>query len=278
MAGKLGILAGSGELPLRVIEACRSSGKPFFVLGFEGACDPATIAETPHAFIRLGAGGEGLKLLRRNGVDTLVMAGGVRRPSLAALRPDWRALRFFLKIGLKALTDFGDDALFRAIIAELESEGFAVVGAHDILASLVAPVDLLGAVEPDDAAKDDISFGIAAAYEYGLKDIGQAVIVRNRQVVDHEDSEGTDALLRRVATSGAAKGGVLVKIAKPQQERRVDLPAIGLRTVSEAIAAGLRGVAIQAGACLVLDRDAVVSAADRAGIFVIGVGVVAGKR
>ncbi len=271
MAGKLGILAGSGELPLRLIEACRAQARPYFVLAFAGSCDPATLQGQPHAFIRLGAGGSGLKILRDNGVEELVMAGGVRRPSLTALRPDWRTTRFFLKIGMRALTDFGDDRLFRAIIGELEVEGFRVVGADSILSNLVAPEGLLGRVAPDAGAEADIRAGIAAARGHGAEDLGQAVMMRAGVPVDHEDAEGTDALLRRCAASGQARGGVLVKMAKPQQERRADLPAIGAQTVTGAAAAGLKGIAIEAGACLVLDRDAVVAAADRAGIFVIGV-------
>ncbi len=271
MAGKLGILAGSGELPLRLIEACRAQDRPYFVLAFEGSCDPATLAGQPHQFMRLGAGGSGLKILRENGVAELVLAGGVRRPSLTALRPDWRTTRFFLKIGMRALTDFGDDRLFRAIITELELEGFRIVGAHSILTSLLAPAGALGSVAPDAGAEADIRAGVDAARGHGAKDLGQAVVVRGGTVIDREDVEGTDALLRRCAAAGQARGGVLVKMAKPQQERRADLPAIGAQTVTGAAAAGLKGIAVEAGACLVLDRAAIIAAADRAGIFVIGV-------
>ncbi|HEY1505852.1 MAG TPA: UDP-2,3-diacylglucosamine diphosphatase LpxI [Stellaceae bacterium] len=271
MAGKLGILAGSGELPLRLIEACRSEGRPYFVVAFDGSCDPASMEGQPHRFIRLGAGGTGLRVLHENGVEELVLAGGVKRPSLTALRPDWRTTRFFLKIGMRALADFGDDRLFRAIIAELELEGFRVVGAHTILTSLVAPAGVLGNVVPDANADGDIRAGIAAARGLGAEDVGQAVVMFAGAVIDCEDAEGTDALLRRCASSGAARGGVLVKTAKPQQERRADLPAIGVQTVTGAAAAGLKGIAIEAGACLVLGRAAVIAAADRADIFVIGV-------
>ena len=271
MAGKLGILAGSGELPLRLIEACRAQGRPYFVLAFQGSCDPKSLEGQPHEFIRLGAGGSGLKILRDNGVEDLVMAGGVKRPSLTELRPDWRTTRFFLKIGMRALTDFGDDRLFRAIITELELEGFRVVGAHTILTSLLAPRGALGGIAPDASAEADIRAGIEAARGHGAQDLGQAVVIRAGAAVDREDAEGTDALLRRCAASGNARSGVLVKMAKPQQERRADLPAIGAQTVTAAAAAGLKGIAVEAGACLVLDRAAVVAAADRAGIFVIGI-------
>jgi DUF1009 family protein len=267
MAGKLGILAGSGELPVRVIEACRAINRPVFVLAFEGSCDPATMTGVPHGWTRLGAAATGLRLLHENDVDELVMAGGVRRPSLRALKPDWRALRFVMKIGLRALADFGDDALFRAIIAELEREGFRIVGVDGILAHLLAPLGPLGALTPDAAAKADIATGFAAARAHGARDLGQAVIVQHGRVVGVEDREGTDALIR----GGNGQGGVLVKLAKPGQERRADLPAIGPATIAAVAAAGLRGIAIEAGATLVLDRAAVVAAADRAGIFVVGV-------
>jgi UDP-2,3-diacylglucosamine hydrolase len=271
MAGKLGILAGSGELPLRLIEACRAQARPYFVLAFAGSCDPQSLEGQPHAFIRLGAGGSGLKILRENGVDELVLAGGVRRPSPGELRPDWRTTRFFLKIGFRVLTHSGDDALFRAIIAELEIEGFRVIGVDGILASLIAPLGLIGRVAPDRDAEIDIRAGVVAARGLGERDLGQAVIMRRGDIVDREDVDGTDALIRRCGASGKGEGAVLVKIAKPGQERRADLPAIGAHTIAAAAAAGLRGIAIEAGACLVLDRDAVAAAADRAGIFVIGI-------
>jgi DUF1009 family protein len=271
MAGKLGILAGSGELPLRLIEACRAEGRPYFVLGFAGSCDPAALEGQPHAIIRLGAGGSGLKLLRDNGVDELVLAGGVKRPMPGELRPDWRTTRFFLKVGFRLLTHSGDDALFRAIIAELESEGFRVVAVDSILASLLAPLGPVGRVAPDASAEADIRAGIEAARRHGARDLGQAVVVRHGEIVDREDTQGTDALIRRCGAQATGQGAVLVKIAKPGQERRADLPAIGAQTIASAAAAGMRGIAVEAGACLVLDRDAVAAAADRAGLFVIGI-------
>src|SRR5262249_35294879 len=156
--------------------------------------------------------GSGLKILHENKVEELVLAGGVRRPSLTELRPDWRTTRFFLKIGMRALTDFGDDRLFRAIIAELELEGFRVVGAPSILTSLLAPAGVLGRGVPDASAEADIRAGIEAARGHGAQDLGQAVVMRAGAVVDREDADGTDALLRRCAASGKAQGGVLVKM------------------------------------------------------------------
>lgn len=269
MAPKLGILAGSGELPLRVIEACRATARPVFVLAFEGAADPADFPDVPHASVRLGAAAEGLRLLRENGVEDLVMAGAVRRPSLAALRPDWRAAKLFARIGLRAL---GDDGLLRAIIKELEAEGFRVVGVDSVLGALVAPAGALGRHEPDRQALADIARGLEVARALGALDIGQAVIVQQGLVLGVEAAEGTDALIARsAALRRAGPGGVLVKTAKPGQERRADLPAIGPATVAACVTAGLRGIAIQAGAAVILDRAAMVEAADRAELFIVGV-------
>lgn len=269
MAAKLGILAGAGELPLRVIEACRATGRPVFVLALEGAADPTLGAGVPSARIRLGAAADGLRILRENGVEELVMAGAVRRPSLASLRPDWRAAKLFARIGLRAL---GDDGLLRAIIHELEAEGFRVVGVDSVLGALIAPEGPLGRHAPDRQALADIARGLEVARTLGALDIGQAAVVQQGIVLGLEAAEGTDALVARAATlRREGPGGVLVKVAKPAQERRADLPAIGPRTVSACAAAGLRGIAIEAGAALIVDREAAIDAADRAGLFVVGV-------
>lgn len=269
MTLRIGIVAGGGALPKRLIEACRTARVGFFVLALEGAADP-DIAEggVPHAWCRLGAGAKALGLLRGAEVTVLVFAGGVRRPSLAALRPDWRAAKFLARLSYRAL---GDDGLLRAVVKEVEAEGFVVMGAHELLA-LVIGEGPLGSVEPDETALADIAIGVRAARELGARDIGQAVLVQQGAVLDHEGEDGTDALLRRYAGLRCdGPGGVLVKVEKPGQERRTDLPTIGPNTVTEAAAAGLRGIAVEAGAALVLDRAEVIRAADAAGLFVIGV-------
>jgi DUF1009 family protein len=269
MVGRLGILAGAGELPRRIIEACRAADRDFFVLAFKGEADPAILADVPHATVRLGAAGEGFRLLREAGVDELVFAGGLKRPTVTSLRPDWRAAKFFARIGYRAL---GDDGLLSAVIAELEGEGFKVVGADTILRDDLAPHGPFGRIAPDAQAQADIAHGVTIARALGALDIGQAVVVQQGIVLGVEAIEGTDALLARCRElRREGPGGVLVKIAKPQQERRADLPTIGLRTVTAAQEAGLRGIAVEAGATIVLDRRAIAAAADAADLFVIGI-------
>jgi hypothetical protein len=270
MAVKIGIVAGSGDLPRRLSAACREARIDYFVLALQGEAEPETVADAPHAWCRLGAGGEALDLLRRNGVTDLVFAGAVRRPSLVSLRPDWRAAKFFARVGYRAL---GDDGLLSAIVKEVEAEGFRVRGAEQLL-SLIMPEGPLGAVSPDDEARADIARGLEVAKAIGLLDIGQAVVVQQGMVLGVEAIEGTDALLRRCGSLRRdGPGGVLVKIAKPGQERRTDLPTIGPDTVAAAKEAGLRGIAAEAGATIVLDREEVIRSADAAGLFVAGIRV-----
>lgn len=266
---KLGILAGKGELPARLIAACRSSGRPFFVLAFDGQTDAALVVDAPHEWCRLGAVGAAFKLLRDHGVQDVVMAGSMTRPSLTELRPDLRATRFLATVGVKAL---GDDGLLSAVVREIESEGFRVIGADIVLADLIAAPGLYTRHGPDQQARIDIAHGLRIVRELGRLDIGQAVVVQQGLVLGVEAIEGTDALLARCAAlRREGPGGVLVKTSKPNQERRVDLPVIGVATVQGAVAAGLRGIAVEAGHALVIGKQAVVSAADGAGIFVIGV-------
>ena len=267
--GPLGMIAGSGGLPRRIIESCRAAGRDVFVLALEGEADRALVEAVPHAWCRLGGAATGLDLLRTRNIGELVLAGGVRRPSLATLRPDWRAAKFLARVGYRAL---GDDGLLSAVVKELEREGFRVIGADQLLDEAELREGPLGRIQPDADARADISRGLQLARAIGALDIGQAVVVQQGLVLGVEAIEGTDALLRRVAALRRdGPGGVLVKTAKPGQENRADRPTIGPETVRLAAEAGLRGIAAEAGATLVIDRDEMIRVADAAGLFVVGV-------
>lgn len=271
-AAPLGIIAGGGELPRRLIESCRATGRAVFVLALEGEAEPETVANVSHAWCRIGAAAKGLKLLRDNRVSDLVIAGGVRRPSLGAIRPDWRAAKFFAKVGYRLL---GDDGLLSAIAKELEIEGFHLVGAHELLDERASvPEGPLGRLKPSAEAVADITRGVEIARAIGALDVGQAVVVQQGLVLGVEAIEGTDALLRRCAgLRREGSGGVLVKIEKPGQETRIDRPTVGPQTVRLAAEAGLAGIAVEAGSTLMIDRGRVIREADAAGLFVIGIRV-----
>ncbi|MDJ0948447.1 MAG: UDP-2,3-diacylglucosamine diphosphatase LpxI [Alphaproteobacteria bacterium] len=268
---KLGIIAGSGPLPAHVIAACRSDQRPFFVLALEDFTDSSLVQDVPHAWIRLGAAGSGIDILKQAGVEELVMVGPVTRPSLRSLRPDARTAKWLSRIGLSAL---GDDGLLRSIVREVESYGFRFVGVDDILGELVAVEGQYGRLAPDAEAEADIAQGVQVARAIGAMDVGQAVVVQQGLVLGVEAVEGTDALLARCAgLRRSGNGGVLVKLSKPGQERRVDLPTIGPTTIRNAAGAGLRGVAVEAGATLVVDQAELVRDADQLGLFVVGIRV-----
>src|SRR5260221_3784465 len=224
MAAKLGIVAGSGTLPRRLVDSCRATGRDVFVLALDGEAEPEALADVPHAWCRIGAAAKGLDLLRANDISELVLAGGVRRPSLAALRPDWRAAKFFARVGRRVL---GDDGLLSAIVKELEREGFRVVGADQLLDAAGLPEGPLGHLTPDPTALADIEHGVRIAHAIGALDIGQAVVVQQGLVLGVEAIEGTDALLRRCAELRRdGPGRVLVKAVKPGQELLVDRPTV----------------------------------------------------
>lgn len=270
MARKLAVLAGRGPLPASVIQAALAEGREVFVLAFEGETDPAIIEGMPHAWVTLGEVGRALRLLHKAAVEDVVMIGGIHRPSLGKLKMDFRGMQLAAKIGLRA--GQGDDFLLKLIARELESEGFSVIGADALVTSSVAEEGLMTKAGPSQSASRDIDLGIKVASTLGALDIGQSVVVQQGIVLGVEAIEGTDALLERVASlKREGPAGVLVKMKKPGQDRRMDLPTIGVRTVEGAIEAGLEGIAVQAGHCLIVDRARLVDIADRAGLFVTGV-------
>lgn len=267
--GTLGILAGGGELPLRVARAARDAGRPVFAVVVRDWGEPTDWAGLPHAVERLGAAGRILSLLRAADVRQIVLTGRARRPSVSALRPDAVGLRVIARIGTAFL--LGDDGLLRAVARVLEEEGFEVVSPQSVLAGLLPESGLLGrAAGPKAAARADIRRGVAVCRALGAADVGQAVVVQQGLVLGVEAIEGTDALLARCGIlRRQGRGGVLVKLAKPGQDRRLDLPAVGPDTVRNAVAAGLAGIAFEAGATVLLDRERTVAAADAAGLFLL---------
>jgi len=269
MLPKLGILAGGGVLPARLMQACIKAGRPYFVIAIEDQTEPDFLKDHPHTWVRLGAVGKAIDVLKNENVEELVMIGPVNRPSLIALRPDAWVAKRIVKIGFMSL---GDDGLLKNLIAELETEGFRIIGPEVVLTELVAEEGVYGSVEPDDIALADIDRGFTVASGLGRLDVGQAVVVQQGLVLAVEAIEGTDAMLSRAGKLHRdGPGGILVKVKKPNQEQRVDLPTIGINTVEQAAAAGLRGIAIQAGHAFIVDREEVVRLADQKRLFITGI-------
>jgi len=265
---KLGIIAGGGELPRLLIKACQDAGRAVFVIALESHCDPETVIGVDHAWVRMGRAGKSIKLLHANKVEQLVMAGRVNKPTLVQLLPDARTLKALAG----GILNQGDDGLLSAIVQDLETnEGFAFVGVHEVMPDLLSPNGVLGKVQPTEADLATLKIAVQAALDLGGKDVGQAAVANADRVVALEDRSGTDAMLKSLIGNVQAKGGVLAKMCKPHQEKRADLPTIGEITIENAALAGLRGVAVEAGASLMINRAQVIKAADDAGLFLIGV-------
>jgi DUF1009 family protein len=269
---KLGIIAGGGDAPRIVMDTCRKAGREFFLVCLEGQADADLPQDTPHVWLPFGAAAKLKTALVENNVKEVCMIGRSRRPSLLELKPDWLALKVVTKIGMGLV---GDDTLLTGIGKAIEEEiGVRVIGAHEIFADFLTPDGVLGNVSPDADAQNDIKRGIEVATMLGRLDVGQAVIVQQGIVLGVEAIEGTDALItrcRNLKREGA--GAVLIKLAKPQQDVRFDLPTIGPDTMRAAIAAGLRGIAVETGRSLLINREETIALADAAGLFVVGCAV-----
>ena len=271
---KLGVIAGGGDLPVALAEHLAAAHESYFVARIAPYADAALEAH-PGVTLGLGAMGARMEAMRAAGVDAVVLIGQVPRPDLTKLELDGGAMAMLPAI--IASLPKGDDALLRAVLAEHERAGFQVVGAETAMADLLAPPGAWGARAPDASQRADMLLGAKIAAAIGQYDIGQGVVVCDGIVLAVEAQEGTDAMLARVAglapsVRGApsAPRGVLVKRPKPIQERRVDLPTIGIRTVQGAAGAHLAGVAVEAGAALVVRRDEIVREADRLGLYLYG--------
>ncbi len=269
---KLGIIAGAGALPICLVQACEQMKRPYFVVGLKNCLEKGALPKgTPLSWIRLGAVGKGFKLLKKNGAEEVVMIGAVKRPSFTGIWPDWKCFKMLCKHGKKAL---GDDALLKILIKEIEQEGFKVVGIDEILPHLLIKKGVYGRMIPTAQDTADIKRGIQVARKLGEADVGQAVIVQQGLVLAVEGIEGTDALIHRSKALRRKGGrGVLVKVAKPQQDRRADLPTIGPHTIQSVAEAGLVGIAVQADSVLFSEAEKAVKMANQLGIFIIGVEV-----
>jgi DUF1009 family protein len=265
---KLGLIAGGGQIPMLIRDACRAEERPLFVAALNGFCEPAAVAGVEHGWFDLPQVGLLLKALKAAGVQEVCLCGHVSKPDFSNLKPDWRGAMLLPRLIKAAL--IGDDALLRVITETFEGEGFRVVGADALVQDLLVREQVYSTRQPTEQQAADIRVAMTAARNLGIADRGQAAVAAQGVVVGLEDDAGTDALLRRMASRPEARGGVLAKCVKPQQDRRVDLPTIGAATIENAAAAGLTGIAVESGAALMVDAVTTAALADRLGLFLVG--------
>jgi DUF1009 family protein len=275
--GPVAIICGGGSLPFAVAEAVERGGRPVVLFPVRGWADPAEpgFNRYRHHWVHLGGLGRFRRLARNEGCRDLVMIGNAIRPAIHELRFDWVTLRLVPR----AIRMFkgGDDRLLSGVAKIMEELGFRLLGAHEVAPEILVQEGPLGLIKPDAAHAEDIARGFELIATIAPFDIGQAVIVANNRVLAVEAAEGTDHMLDRIAALRAEgrlrvpdKTGVLVKSPKPAQDRRIDLPSLGPRTVEKAANAGLAGIVVAAGEAVIAEPLRVAEAADRAGLFVVG--------
>ncbi|MEZ5855304.1 MAG: UDP-2,3-diacylglucosamine diphosphatase LpxI [Hyphomicrobiaceae bacterium] len=267
----MGILACAGQLPLEIAAAARAAGRPIHIVAIEGFADDAVKAY-PHERVRLGQIGRMLASFARAGVGQITIAGAMQRPNLLTLRVD---RGFFANLpAVLALTRGGDDTVLRRVVAFFEGHGLKVAGVSEVAPALLAsegPMALRVASAAELAAWQRAA---RLARDLGPFDVGQAIVASADAIVAVEGVRGTDAMLRDLGPdglgTGLGRGGVLLKLAKPGQEMRVDVPTIGPETVRLAHAAGLTAIGVGAGGTIVLEREKTVATADRCGMALVG--------
>lgn len=267
MSSSIGIIAGGGQFPLLFAKAAREQGRQVIVVAHEGETDPALADIVDRLYwVKLGQLGKIIKYFKDEGVTETVLLGTITKTRMFRdILPDLKGLSLWNKIDARH-----DDALLRAIAGELEKDGIQVLESTLYLQHLLFPRGVLGKKKPSAEQGEDIRFGWKMARSVGALDIGQCVVVRDRTVLAVEAIEGTDATIKRGGSLGREKA-VVVKVRKPGQDFRFDLPAIGVTTIESMIEAKAKVLAVEAGQALLFDPEAMIAAANRAGIVVVGV-------
>jgi DUF1009 family protein len=275
ISSPVGLIAAGGVMPFAVADSLTARGINPVLFALRGACDPVRVERFRHHWISVGQVGRAVKLFRAENCRDLVFIGTLVRPALSEIRLDWGTLRVIGR--LLAAFRGGDDHLLSGIGRILEQDGFRMVGIKDVAPDLLMPEGCLTLKSPDENAAADIAKGRDVLRALSAFDIGQATVVIDGHVIGVEDIEGTDGLLARVARLRAegrirarTARGVLVKAPKSGQDLRFDLPTLGPRTIEGAAAAQLAGIAIVAGNTIVVEPQAMIEAADAAGLFVTG--------
>lgn len=271
----IAVIAGAGKLPEAIAQTLKTHGRDVFVVAVDGEADRG-FDGFPTRRLPMGAAGRLLQSLRENNCTDIIMAGQFRRPRFSEIEFDFGTLKLALS-SLLSLRFGGDDQVVSRIVRLFEAEGFRIVGPREVVPDMISTKGPFGRHRPSGDALADIEIGAAAIRHLGSLDIGQSLAVHDRRIIAVEAAEGTDAMIRRCEELRAngrlnapVPSGVLVKMTKPGQETRLEMPVIGPETVDAAIQAGLSGLAVEAGGVIVVDRNRVAELGDKAGLFVYG--------
>lgn len=264
---QLALIAGNGRFPILFVEAARAQELDIVAVAHQGeTLETLNDLVSDLRWVRVGELGKIIDIFKAAGVTQAVMAGGIHKSgALTNIQPDARGLAF-----ISRLPSLKDDVILRGIAQELESEGIRVVESTRLLPDLVPQPGVLTQAAPDDKQWQDLRLGAEVAKEIGRWDIGQSVVVKHGTVFAVEGPEGTNATIRRAGELGGP-GLVIVKVSKPHQDLRFDVPTVGPETIQEMRAVEARVLAVEAETTLIVDRPAVVRQADAAGLCVVAI-------
>lgn len=264
---RLGLIAGNGRFPLVFIEAAHTQGIEIVAVAHQGETPDDIAGQLPDVtWVKVGELGKIIETFLKAGVTQVVMAGGIHKAgALTNIQPDARGLAF-----ISRLSSLKDDVILRGIAQELESDGIDVVESTRLLPSLVPDEGVLTAVSPDTKQHADIRLGVQVAKEIGRWDIGQSVVVKQGTVFAVEGAEGTNATIQRGGEL-SGPGTVVVKVSKPHQDLRFDVPTVGPETIHVMRAVQAQVLAVEAGKTLMLDKSTLIRDADVAGMCVVAV-------
>jgi hypothetical protein len=263
----LAIFAGRGILPKMLIEDCQKKGRKFLLLLLES--ENYEIDYSPFAPVKLpyGAVETFLEIVKKNGIKNLVFIGAVNKPNFSSLKVDKKGAILLAKILANKI--LGDDAVLRTVIGFFEKEGLKILPIHQLLDCVLSVKSTLTAAFPNRENLEDIALGVKTIKVFSQFDVGQSLVLAQKQIIAVEALEGTDAMIKRCGELqfDYKKNAILVKMKKRGQSMKADLPTIGVETVKNSAAAGIVGIAIQANSTLVLNRDEVIKKADELGLF-----------
>ena len=266
---KLAIIAGNGSIPFYLIEECKKIGREYCLIIIEGHGKELSVKYNPDYIVSLAKMGRAVKYVKNIGIKHILMVGGVKRPSLKNIIPDLWTAKFLTTISSKVR---GDNSVLSKLTKALEKEGFIIVAPEEVLPNLICPKGTLGKVKPNQQNNEDISTGYRIAKIIGANDIGQSIIIENGLVIAVEAAEGTDRMIKRsLNLKKEKKAGVLIKVIKPMQDKRIDRPVIGIDTIKAVKKAGLDGIALESNEILILNYSDVILYADEEGLFVEGI-------
>ena len=263
----LGLVAGGGQFPLLCARAARRQGREIVAVAHKGETDPLLSEEVDQIeWIYLGQLGKLIKTLKKAGASEAIFAGSITKTRIFKdVRPDLRAINLWRRLGNRL-----DDGILRSIAAELEQEGIRILPSTILFKELLVPSGVLTRCKPSKSQWEDIHFGWKLAREIGRLDIGQCLVVKDRAVLAVEAIEGTDQTIRRGGQLGGS-GAVVIKVCKPTQDTRFDLPSVGVGTIEQIIRVKASVLAVEAGRTLFFDRDSTIELANRSSIAVVGI-------